>query len=117
MAENNNYATWMMYLLIINVLASFIFGAMFAITNEGFSSSTPLQPGDIGYSAGDVYEDDDGALDYSFGQTFLSSLILVPFNLWSLAFPIGPIIVIFFGMLKVGIGICIYKIFNPLSSG
>jgi hypothetical protein len=109
MAENSNYATWMMYLIILNVVASAVFGALFAITNEPFDSATPQQPTDIDLPS--------GALDYSFGQTFLSSLIIVPLNLWSLTFPIGPIIVVFFGLLKVGIVICLYKIINPVSSG
>ena len=108
MAEGN-YATWMMYLLIINVLSSLVFGAMFAITNEGFSGNTPEVPDDVQVTFG------IGA--YSFATTFILSLIFVPFNLWGLAYPVGLLLVLFFGLLKIGIGICIWKIINPVNSG
>ena len=112
----DNYATWAMYLVIINVLASIVFAGVFAISDVSMASALPTDSSRL-LSLETTAELNEEDLDSDYGTTFILSLIFIPINLWNDVPPVGLLICIFFALLKIGIIISAYKIINPVSSG
>lgn len=123
MAQEGNYTTWLMYLVMLNIVSAVVFAAFFSVINFDFDGTGNIQkPIDSGNPYAITNQSGRSlatftSFDFSFGSTLITSLVLVPFTLWDLAPPVGMTIVLFFALLKIGIVICLYKIINPVSSG
>jgi len=117
MANNDNYATWLIYLLVFNLLSSIVLASIFGAIGFANSISPISQPKDGGGAGLDYTGGLTERVDFSFWSTFLGGLVFVPLELWEYSFPIGAMIVLFFLFVKMAIAICAYKVINPVSSG
>jgi hypothetical protein len=120
MANSDNYITLLVYLLVFNLVASFVFAT---ITTAVGGTSQPIAEYNYTESPGGIYTpvnytDSTAFVEIGtsgFWANFIGSLIFVPTGLWDEVFPIGMIVVTLFLLVKMGIVFCAWKVLSPTS--